>query len=85
MKTLQYYRTCLDVNSSIELRGNAPLKKLISEYGGWSVIHPNGTTFLPTLEERMARVRKELGVKTLIALDVITDPYDSKKHLIKVE
>ena len=64
------------------MRGALPLKKLIEQYGGWSVTG-NGLNFW-TVTEKMGRILRDLNVQSLLPVSVITDLLDSSKHILKV-
>lgn len=81
MKTVKIYDSCLNT-SAIESRGNSPLKKMIEDYGGWSV-SGNGSN-LWSVEEKMGRVLRDLNVQTLLQVTVGTDLEDSSKHILNV-
>lgn len=81
MKTVKIYNSCLNT-SAIESRGNSPLKKMIEDYGGWSV---SGNGFNSwSVEEKMGRVLRDLNVQTLLQVTVGTDLEDSSKHILNV-
>ena len=56
--------------------------KLIEKYGGWTVTNTKRSNVL--LEELMGRVLRELNVQTLLKVVVVTDSYDSNKHILNV-
>ena len=81
MKTVKIYDSCLNT-SAIESRGNSPLKKMIEDYGGWSVSGNGSNSWL--VEEKMGRVLRDLNVQTLLQVTVGTDLEDSSKHILNV-
>ena len=80
-KTIKIYNSCLNT-TAINNRGKDPLVKLIEKYGGWTVTNTNRSNVL--LEELMGRVLRELNVQTLLKVVVVTDLYDSNKHILNV-
>ena len=80
-KTIKIYNSCLNT-TAINNRGKDPLVKLIEKYGGWTVTNTKRSNVL--LEELMGRVLKELNVQTLLKVVVVTDLYDSNKHILNV-
>ena len=81
MKTAKIYSSCVNT-SAIDNRGIAPLQDLIEQFGGWRV-SGNGTN-LWTIEKKMGRVQRDLNVQTLLPVSVMTDLFDSSKHILKV-
>ncbi|XP_073245343.1 EEF1AKMT4-ECE2 readthrough transcript protein-like [Porites lutea] len=80
-KTIKIYNSCLNT-TAINNRGKDPLVKLIEKYGGWTVTNTNRSNVL--LEELMGRVLRELNVQTLLKVVVVTDLYDSNKHILNI-
>ena len=80
-KTIKIYNSCLNT-TAINNRGKDPLVKLIEKYGGWTVTNTKRWNVL--LEELMGRVLRELNVQTLLKVVVVTDLYDSNKHILNV-
>ena len=80
-KTIKIYNSCLNT-TAINNRGKDPLVKLIEKYGGWTVTNTKRSNVL--LEELMGRVLRELNVQTLLKVVVVTDLYDSNKHILNV-
>ncbi|XP_058965911.2 endothelin-converting enzyme 1-like isoform X2 [Pocillopora verrucosa] len=81
LKTVKIYDSCLNT-SAIESRGNSPLKKMIEDYGGWSVSGNGSNSWL--VEEKMGRVLRDLNVQTLLQVTVGTDLEDSSKHILNL-
>lgn len=80
MKTVQFYNTCLDT-AAVDQRGSAPLKKLIAEFGGWSV---NGSFKNWPVTKRIGTLLRELGVRSLMSVNVGVDLANSSVHVVQV-
>ena len=80
MKTVQFYNTCLDT-AAVDQRGSAPLKKLIAEFGGWSV---NGSFKNWPVTKRIGTLLRELGVESLMSVNVGVDLLNSGEHVVYV-
>ena len=42
LKAKVYYRSCIDVNHTVDLLGASPLLDLLKSFGGWSVSNTSG-------------------------------------------
>ncbi|KXJ13722.1 neprilysin [Exaiptasia diaphana] len=82
MKTARFYKSCTNT-TAIESSGIQPLIKLIDDYGGWSIF--NNTDFSVSIETRIAKAARELGVDSLISARAITDEYNSSNTILSMQ
>ena len=83
MKTVRFYNVCIDA-AAVEARGDAPLKKLIDDMGGWNVTGNMKSLSTMDITQRLGKVTSELFIKPFIDVKVFYDPHDSNKHILQV-
>lgn len=83
MKTVKFYNVCLN-ETAVEDRGDAPLKKLIDDMGGWNVTGNMTPLSKMSITQRLGKVSSELFSKPFVDIKVFIDPHDSNKHILQV-
>ena len=83
MKTLKFYNICLN-ETAVEERGDAPLRKLIDDMGGWNVTGNMTSLSTMNITQRIGKVTSELFSKPFIDIKVFIDPHNSSKHILQV-
>ncbi|KAL9969775.1 hypothetical protein ACROYT_G022032 [Oculina patagonica] len=82
MKTVKFYNVCLN-ETAVENRGDAPLKKLIDDMGGWNVTGNMTSLSKMSVTQRLGKVSSELFSKPFVDIKVFIDPHDSNKHILQ--
>ena len=82
-KALAYYDSCMDVDEIERLKGE-PLKKLINEYGSWSITDKNWEEKDWDIVRNLARIHKDLALPILFSMRVVTDEKNSTQNVITV-
>ena len=82
-KTLTYYDSCMDLDEIERLKGE-PLKKLIKEYGSWSITDKNWEEKDWDFVGNLARIHKDLVLPVLFSMVVVIDNKNSSQYTIKV-
>ena len=82
-KTLTYYDSCMDLDEIERLKGE-PLKKLIKEYGSWSITDKNWEEKDWDFVGNLARIHKDLVLPVLFSMTVVIDNKNSSQYTIKV-
>ena len=83
MKTVKFYNVCID-EIAVEALGDAPLKKLIEDMGGWNVSGNMKSLATISIAQRIGKVTRELFIKPFIDVKVFVDPHNSNKHILQV-
>ena len=82
-KALAYYDSCMDVDEMERLKGE-PLKKLIKEYGSWSITDKNWEEKDWDFVSNLARIHKDLVSPILFSMAVVIDNKNSSQNAITV-
>lgn len=82
-KALAYYDSCMDVDEIERLKGE-PLKKLIKEYGSWSITDKNWKEKDWDFVTNLARIHKDLVSRILFSMRVLFDEKNSSQNVITV-
>ncbi|XP_020617115.1 endothelin-converting enzyme homolog [Orbicella faveolata] len=80
-KALAYYDSCMDVDEIERLKGE-PLKKLIKEYGSWSITDKNWEEKDWDFVSKLARIHKDLVSPILFSMAVVIDNKNSSQNAI---
>ncbi|XP_031553864.1 neprilysin-like [Actinia tenebrosa] len=81
MKTARFYNSCIDADA-VEATGDAPLKTLIRELGGW---HVNGNVSDEDILLRIAKINQVVPKKPLFNVKVRVNPQRSDTHVVMFE
>lgn len=82
-KALAYYDSCMDVDEIERLKGE-PLKKLIKEYGSWSITDEDWVEKDWDFVTNLARIHKDLVSPILFTMEVVIDNKNSSQNAMTV-
>jgi predicted metalloendopeptidase len=80
----EFYKTCLDVEA-IEAAGLAPLRNIISEFGGWQLLNPGSWNSSFDWVQAVGEVRRRTLQSAILSVYVSADIKNTTKQVIYID